>query len=56
MFECGERRTCVGERQNIKLCYVHRVRIGKCVRFIEFELGNVIKYRSKWITVLCFSY
>ena len=25
VLECGERRTCAGERQHIKLCYVYRV-------------------------------
>ena len=29
VLECGERRTCVRERQNIKLCYVHRVGNGE---------------------------
>ena len=28
VLECGERRTCVRERQNIKLCYVYRVLNG----------------------------
>ena len=33
VLECGERRTCAGE--NIKLCYVYRVRSGKCHKVSE---------------------